>query len=645
MQLEPPPKKDATEFDPWILIYPYLPFLPWIALAGLLFVLKAAVGLAFSPTLYSATTQLKLSDSTKPVSAVVMDSGGVASESEVVLQTYVEEARSFNVASRTAQSLDVDAVPALRKMDKELLADLLSNRVSVRNQRSTNLIQIDAVADTPKLASDLANTWARSFIDEDLNIVHSGALALHSFLAQQRAQVLEQMNQSQAQLKAKSGTGGSNMMQEDLQAQVANLEAKYKADHPLVRDHLAALNRAIERRTELLQQAGNASWVQNGQEIKALENTSDWLMQKEQEALVSENMSASNIVVVSPATPPYNPSFPQRRKTLMKALLEGLVLGFLVVWFTLYLRRPVQRENALIKATGAELLGLIPDFNLEEYLVPPAAYPPGRLTRWGIRKAVQPLRALLFDLEKRLRLFHGWAGVSPLPVLAGDARFNGTYFQKTFGEIRNRLLQSPTWRAPICLSIFTPGYQEGRSTANVGLALALAQSGRKVLLVDANPWKPALGQLFGLTPDSDTKDGKIGLKTAYPGLSVLPVNSDPTQALDWVSFERLQQQLKLWKSSYDCVVLDPPPLTALSGAQNLTDVLDGVIIMATSGRTRSGQLQAAMELIKGRKVTVLGCVLNRVDIRYYSQPHRFFHAYSGLGQPVVDQPKTKPAAA
>ncbi|HXB98376.1 MAG TPA: hypothetical protein VNZ54_09995, partial [bacterium] len=222
MQLEPPPKKDATEFDPWILIYPYLPFLPWIALAGLLFVLKAAVGLAFSPTLYSATTQLKLSDSTKPVSAVVMDSGGVASESEVVLQTYVEEARSFNVASRTAQSLDVDAVPALRKMDKELLADLLSNRVSVRNQRSTNLIQIDAVAETPKLASDLANTWARSFIDEDLNIVHSGALALHSFLAQQRAQVLEQMNQSQAQLKAKSGTGGSNMMQEDLQAQVTN---------------------------------------------------------------------------------------------------------------------------------------------------------------------------------------------------------------------------------------------------------------------------------------------------------------------------------------------------------------------------------------------------------------------------------------
>ena len=67
-------------------------------------------------------------------------------------------------------------------------------------------------------------------------------------------------------------------------------------------------------------------------------------------------------------------------------------------------------------------------------------------------------------------------------------------------RIRNRLLQNPAWRSPICLSIFTPGYQEGRSTANAGLALALAQSGRRVLLVDANPWKPAVGSLFGLAP-------------------------------------------------------------------------------------------------------------------------------------------------
>jgi Mrp family chromosome partitioning ATPase/capsular polysaccharide biosynthesis protein len=668
MQLEPQKKKDAAGFDPLALLYPYLPFIPWIALCALLFAAQTTVKLAFSPTLYEATTLLKLSDSTKTVSSMASSSAGQAEAApDVILQTYVEEARSDNVADRVAQILDVSSVSSLRKMDKRVLANVLASRVSVKNYRSTSLVQIQALAESPQLAADLANTWAKSFVDEDLNIVHAGAAAVHHFLEDQSAQVLEQLVQTQRQYKAYSGKTGAKINEQNIDAQIlaadqritqlkdeySNLYSKYNPGHPLMKSNRAELEQATEDRDRLLERSGDVTLRKLDEEIKALEIAIDWIMQKEQETMVSENMSASNIQVWTPATPPYNPSFPKRRQALVKSLVEGVAVGFALTWAFLFFRRPVQREEDLCQATGAEFLGMIPDFELEERLVPPAAYPPGWMTRLGLRKAMHPLKALAHDLRRRWQLLMGWLPLKAAPGLPDEPRHQGTYFQKAFGEIRNRLLLEDAFKKPVCLAVFTPGYREGRSTANAGLALALARSGKKVLLIDANPFNPSVAALFGLEPssgpgltgllDSEAPSAPKPLSTAYPRLFVLPTQAGSSFAPDWVASQAVLAQFQAWKNEFDCILLDPPPLNSFTGAQNLTEIMDGIVLMASSGRTLHSNLKNVMQLLKERRIAVLGCLLNRADIRYYSQAHYYFYSNSGLGRRVTEKTSPKPA--
>lgn len=643
-------------FDPLAAAYPYRVFLPWIILTAAIFALYTAVHVAFIPTLYEASTLLKLSNVTKSVSAMVSgDESGAGMSAELLLQTYVAEARSYSVASRTAQTLDVSSVPYLRSMDKQPLADLLADRVTVRNYRNTNLIEIQAMAESPKLAADLANTWARCFIDENLNTEHTGAAGLHHFLEEQLGQVLEQMVHGQEMLKAYSGKSGGKMMEQDVANQVttleqrivqlqdeqAGLESRYREGHPLVKEHEAELSQAKENLNKMLEHSGDASWLNIVHENKALEGTSDWLMEKEQETMISENNSASNILVVDPAIPPYNPSYPQRRKAVVQAGMEGALLCFGLIWLFLRIRRPVQREEDLCKATGSELLGLIPDFELEEIMNPSSNTPIKLTTRQGQRQALEEIKAVANDLILRWKSNLGWIATQTSPALFDAPRFQNTFFHKSFGEIRNRLLQDPLWHKPVCVSIFSAERQDGRSTVNASLAISLAHAGKKVLLIDANFFRPALGSLFGLAAQANqglasllgsVSGGSVTpVKTQYPGLHVLTASAGNFLGQDWVMSERVLSQFKEWKSQFDCIVLDPPPLNYLSGAQNLSEVLDGIIILANSGRTGHRTLKDAMDLVHGRNIRIFGCLLNRADIRYYSLAHRQFYTYSGFG--------------
>jgi len=656
MEPEVQVEKINLGFDPLAAIYPYRIFLPWIVLVSAIFAFYTAVNMAFIHTLYEATTLLKLSNVTKSVSAMVSgDESGAGMSADLLLQTYVAEARSYSVASLTAETLDVSSVPYLRSMDKQPLADLLADRVTVKNYRNTNLIEISAMAESPKLAADLANTWAKCFIDENLNTEHTGAAGLHRFLEEQLAQVLERMVHGQEMLKAYNGNGGGKMMEQDLATQTSSLEqrivqlqdeqagldSKYKEGHPLVKEHEAELDQAKEELKKMLEHSGDASWLNIVHEIKALEGTSDWLMEKEQETMISENNSASNILVVDPAIPPYNPAYPQRRKAVVQSGIEGALLSFGLIWLFLRIRRPVQREEDLCKATGSELLGLVPDFELEELMSPRLDTPIKWSTREGQRQALEIIRGVADDLIMRWKTALGWIPRNPAPLLFDAAPFQNTFFHKSFGEIRNRLLQNPILEKPVCISVFSPERQDGRTTINAGLALSLTHAGKKVLLVDSNFFRPAIGPLFGIDAppksgfatllSSDTGAEVKPVETPYPGLHILPAPAGSALAQDWVISEPILEQIRKWKSQFDFIILDPPPLNFLSGAQNLSEIIDGIIILASSGNTGHRTLKNAMDLVQARNIPVLGCLLNRVDIRYYSLAYRQFYSYSGFG--------------
>jgi polysaccharide biosynthesis transport protein len=175
---------------------------------------------------------------------------------------------------------------------------------------------------------------------------------------------------------------------------------------------------------------------------------------------------------------------------------------------------------------------------------------------------------------------------------------------------------------------------EGKSTVSCNLATALAQRGRKVLLVDAD--------LRCSSFDSPSSAGP-GLSTMcaagaahhpryqplvdIPNLHVVPAGirpTDPTRVLD---SSRMQDLITVWRTEYDHIILDTPPVLPFADALSLASKSDGVILVARSGITQSKAILRARDLLLRSGANLLGFVMNGVKEResYYAYPAAYQH--------------------
>ncbi len=189
--------------------------------------------------------------------------------------------------------------------------------------------------------------------------------------------------------------------------------------------------------------------------------------------------------------------------------------------------------------------------------------------------------------------------------------------------LRTNLAFSAIDRSLQILLITSPGPKEGKSLVSANLAAVLSQSGRKVLLVDANLRRPALHKLldlqnrFGL---SDVIRGENGVfeqvVQLYQGrngvrFDVLTSGSLPPNPLELLDSARMATLIMHWVGLYDFLILDAPAL-GLSDAQVLASQADGVLMVGRSGRTRVGATRHALEVLAEIRARVLGLALNAI---------------------------------
>jgi non-specific protein-tyrosine kinase len=165
----------------------------------------------------------------------------------------------------------------------------------------------------------------------------------------------------------------------------------------------------------------------------------------------------------------------------------------------------------------------------------------------------------------------------------------------------------------------TPG--EGKSLTAANLAAALAQAGKKVILVDTDLHRPRLHKLFQLRDSTglttllleETPELEPVLQpTVVPGLEVLPSGPLPPNAAELLGSERMRELLRQLRSRADYVVLDSPPVVALSDAAILATLCDGVLLVVAAGRTRRSEARRAIAALRQVDARVLGVVLNKM---------------------------------
>jgi capsular exopolysaccharide synthesis family protein len=173
--------------------------------------------------------------------------------------------------------------------------------------------------------------------------------------------------------------------------------------------------------------------------------------------------------------------------------------------------------------------------------------------------------------------------------------------------------------------IFTsanPG--EGKSTTSINVAAVFAQQGKRVLIIDADLRKPSVHTNFnmenylGLTNIISKQNQLLDAvqPAIYPNLDVLtsgPIPPNPSELLGSNGMVTVLDEAKL---NYDLVILDTPPVNAVTDAQVLASMTDGVVLVVSSGSTEIHQAQKAKELLENANAKLLGAILNKKKQKY-----------------------------
>ena len=199
---------------------------------------------------------------------------------------------------------------------------------------------------------------------------------------------------------------------------------------------------------------------------------------------------------------------------------------------------------------------------------------------------------------------------------------------------------------PKTMLVTSSSPREGKSTTASNLAAVLAQTGRSVILVDADLRRPTLHQIFGLPNKSGLStlfvmDGSAAVEgllrvTEVEGLRLLTSGPVPPNPAELLSSRRMGELIDALTREADVVIFDSPPLLGVSDASILASRLDGTILVVDSNRTRAGALKHAVELLRRGHATVWGVILNKLRAFEGSQ-YYYDSSYRAYTEPVPER--------
>ena len=149
----------------------------------------------------------------------------------------------------------------------------------------------------------------------------------------------------------------------------------------------------------------------------------------------------------------------------------------------------------------------------------------------------------------------------------------------------------------------------------------MAQSGRRVLLIDADLRRPRVAKIFGLNSDigvAAVVSGKAEIDDAIlagpvPNLSILPGGKRPTNPAEILSSERFKNMVDMLREKYDVIIIDTPPLLAVSDPGAVAGIVDGVVLTMRLRRNVKPLAARAKSILEAVGANLLGVVINGVS--------------------------------
>ena len=185
------------------------------------------------------------------------------------------------------------------------------------------------------------------------------------------------------------------------------------------------------------------------------------------------------------------------------------------------------------------------------------------------------------------------------------------------------------------LLVTSAGEGEGKSTTVANLGVCFAQADRAALLIDTDLRRPVINTFFRqpATPGlssylaGDALFEAIIQKTSVPNLSIIASGPTPPNPAELVGSRRMRELLDAASERFDMILLDSPPVLAVSDAGALVPMVDGVLLVVGSGLTARLALRRAKEAVEAVQGRIVGAVLNRFDASAQGYSRRYYDRY------------------
>lgn len=289
--------------------------------------------------------------------------------------------------------------------------------------------------------------------------------------------------------------------------------------------------------------------------------------------------------------PPEVPSVPYNsfsyRSSVIKGALAGLALSVLWMIFYSISRDTIRNRREIRKKLNRHCVGTLPTVSFKKY-----------------------------KTEK------------DLSVLLTNTRVSDSY-REAFRALRNSIISSKDVGKVIMLTSTAPG--EGKTTVSVNLAVAIARTGRSVIVVDADTKNPSVNKLIGMdmyAPDKDdTRPGEIQ-ECGELGISVMNFNTAAFTAWELFDVDNMRELFSKLSQIYDYVIVDTPPAGLTSEPSVIAQTVDSIIMVVRQDTVRVSRILEALDSIHYQgSANIVGCILNAVSegLGEYGYGYRYSH--------------------
>jgi len=365
---------------------------------------------------------------------------------------------------------------------------------------------------------------------------------------------------------------------------VTGLKTSLENEIASVQDDIARTQNSLTGATDDAQrQRFEASLAQYRSTLSSLVNNY-------QQIRLAEAQATNNVVIAKPAVVPQTPVRPRTMTNVLLAAVVGAMIAIGAAFLIEYLDDTIKSPDDISRITGLSTLGAIArlkDAGAERQLI-----------AWSHTKAPE---------------------------------------SEAYRTLRTNIQFSSVDKPVRTLIVTSSGPSEGKSTTSANLAIVMAQTGQKVILVDTDLRRPVLHKTFGVPNNAGITTallhgGQVDLQeylqpTEIDNLSIITSGPIPPNPSELLGSQRMKHVIDELSGMADMVIFDTPPALVVTDAAVLGRQVDGVLLVADAGGTREQALAHAVLELRKTGTNILGVAMNRLDSRSRGYYYYYYYYY------------------